>query len=503
MMTSRRRLQTYLKAVRGEVWEKEKLKQFDQLVDTDILYYNWPTFRNLSKEEQQAVEERRRDTRGGLDYFLKMSESQQENFIGKCCDKKYIEQFILNLKQLKIFLQNGVIRHSDCHNETFNILDGYRQISNRPESAARRIWLFGPCVVFGSYVCDNETIEYYLQDFLVSNGYNNYEVINVGSTRLHMFGSMFTEKMSSDDIVIIVTALTHIYNLFGDIKSEAVEKNLGYKYQGDLSEIFCKINRPIECVLDDPTHCNYKVNKKIVERMFFDLIPRLTKDNNDAAPRTALQNYFIPYDVIEYYEEYVERYELHKELGRKIGAIVMNCNPFTLGHRYLIEHACSQVDILYVFVVEEDKSYFKFKDRIEMVRQGTQDMDKVRVLPSGKYIISKETFAQYFEKDQIIVEVDDMDYDVRIFGEVVADMLGITCRFGGEPFDKVTREYNETMKRILPEYDIEFIEIPRKENGGTCISASRVRKYLKQGEVEKAYELLPESTRQYLIQNKL
>lgn len=76
----------------------------------------------------------------------------------------------------------------------------------------------------------------------------------------------------------------------------------------------------------------------------------------------------------------------------------MNCNPFTLGHRYLIEEACSQVDILYVFVVEEDKSYFKFEDRIEMVRQGTKDLKQVQVLPSGKYIISKETFAQYFKK---------------------------------------------------------------------------------------------------------
>ena len=34
-----------------------------------------------------------------------------------------------------------------------------------------------------------------------------------------------------------------------------------------------------------------------------------------------------------------------------VGAIVMNCNPFTMGHRYLIETAASQVDRLYVFVL--------------------------------------------------------------------------------------------------------------------------------------------------------
>ena len=237
--------------------------------------------------------------------------------------------------------------------------------------------------------------------------------------------------------------------------------------------------------------------------MFTDLLPKLTKANGEVLPRTALQDYFIPWDVIAYYEDYVEKYELKKEPDKRTGAIVMNCNPFTLGHRYLIEAASEQVDILYIFVVEEDKSYYKFEDRLEMVRRGTEDLKNVRVFPSGKYIISKETFAQYFEKDQVITEVDDMDYDVRIFGEVVADLLGITCRFvGEEPFDKVTREYNETMKRILPEYGIELIEIPRKEQDGTCISASRVRKYLEQGEEEKAYALLPESTRQVLWRDK-
>ena len=430
-----------------------------------------------------------------------MSEAEQKGFVGERYHEKYIEKFASDYRQLQLCQRNGVYRYGDCCNGTFHILNGYRRIPNVPNGAKRKIWFFGLCTVFGHYVDDDATIEYYLQDLLKEKGYDNYEVVNAGTTARE-YGRWWVEEMSSDDIAIIVNQFIPMYNQLGEGKTEPVVEALGNRYKGDLSKLCITLEHPLECMIDGIPHCNYLMNQKIAEKMFIDVLPKLTHDTGDIAPRTALQDYFIPWEVIEYYEEYTERYGVHKTAGKKTGAIVMNCNPFTLGHRYLIEQACAQVDILYVFVVEEDKSYFKFTDRIEMVRLGTQDMDKVRVLPSGQYIISKETFAQYFEKDQIIVEVDDMDYDVRIFGEVVADMLGITCRFvGEEPFDKVTREYNETMKRILPEYNIELIEIPRKENDGICISASRVRKYLEQGEAGKAYELLPESTRQYLLRN--
>ena len=53
------------------------------------------------------------------------------------------------------------------------------------------------------------------------------------------------------------------------------------------------------------------------------------------------------------------------------GAVVMNCNPFTLGHRYLIEQAAKECDRLLVFVLSEDRSYFKTADRMAMVKAGT------------------------------------------------------------------------------------------------------------------------------------
>ena len=186
-----------------------------------------------------------------------------------------------------------------------------------------------------------------------------------------------------------------------------------------------------------------------------------------------------------------------------VGALVMNCNPFTLGHQYLVEYAAAQVVKLYIFVVEEDKSEFPFADRIELVRQGVKHIPNVEVLPSGKFIISQQTFSGYFNKAELQDVTVDSSEDVEIFAKEIAPTLGITVRFAGEePKDNVTRQYNETMKEILPRYGVEFREIPRKSFGDEPISASSVREALKTGDFDKIKNLVPETTFDYLRKRK-
>ena len=488
-----------LECERRNPWRKEKFTQFDQMVNMKVLYYDLSQRSKAFTEDQQKILEKRRTATDTLESFQEMSIAEQRSFVGKHYCEKYMDQFSTDYKQLRLIQKNGVYKYGDCCNETFHIVNGYRQVPNAPKGAKRKIWLFGLCTVFGHYVRDEETIACYLQEYLFQQGYNNYEVINAGTTA-NEYGRWWIEEMSPDDIAIIVNHFISMYNRWGEETTEAVESVFGNRYKGDLSRLCMQLEHPMECIIDGIPHCNYLMNEKIAQKMFGDILPYLTESNGDVAPRVALQDYFIPWDVIAYYEEYLEKHELHKSLGKKVGAIVMNCNPFTLGHRYLIEKACGQVEILYVFVVEEDRSYFKFEDRIEMVRQGTKDLTQVQVLPSGKYIISNETFAQYFEKDQIIRQIDDMDYDIRIFGGVIADMLGITCRFvGEEPFDKVTQKYNETMKRILPSYGVEVIEISRALAEGEIISASKVRQYLENKDMDGVKRLVPFSTAKILF----
>ena len=182
------------------------------------------------------------------------------------------------------------------------------------------------------------------------------------------------------------------------------------------------------------------------------------------------------------------------------GAIVMNCNPFTLGHRALAEYAASHCDILYLFVVEENRSDVPTDVRLRLVREGTAHLSNVRVHLSGHYMISSATFPTYFLKAGEDAAALQSELDVTLFAQCIAPPLHITKRFAGqEPLDPTTNRYNQAMKRILPQYGVEFCEIPRICFGEDVISASRVRRLLREkGVCEEVLSLVPETTGAYL-----
>ena len=185
--------------------------------------------------------------------------------------------------------------------------------------------------------------------------------------------------------------------------------------------------------------------------------------------------------------------------GDRIGAIIANCNPFTLGHRYLIEEAAKQCDQLHLFILSENKSAFPPDVRMELAAKGCADLTNVHIHPTGPYLVSSATFPSYFIKDKARVDGIFCDLDIRIFAEKIAPALGITRRFvGTEPHCPVTRFYNEQLKARLPEYGIELIEIPRREENGTAISASRVRALLEENNLGQIRPLVPETTFAYL-----
>lgn len=182
-----------------------------------------------------------------------------------------------------------------------------------------------------------------------------------------------------------------------------------------------------------------------------------------------------------------------------VGATVMNCNPFTKGHRHLIETAAAECDRLYVFVLSEDKSEFSAKDRIEMVRVGTSDLPNVTVLPTGPYLISSATFPTYFLKERDAAEQIHCFLDIDIFCKYFAPKFGITRRYvGTEPLSQITDQYNQALLANLPQRGITLRQIPRLELDGIPISASAVRTHLNNSEYEPLKQLLPETTYNYL-----
>lgn len=184
-----------------------------------------------------------------------------------------------------------------------------------------------------------------------------------------------------------------------------------------------------------------------------------------------------------------------------VGSIVMNANPFTLGHRYLVERASAECDRVYVFVLSEDKSEFSFEDRFAMVKAGTQDIENVTVLPTGPYLISSATFPTYFLKERDKASEVQCLLDIEVFSKYYAPHFNITKRFvGTEPISPMTNMYNKALFENLPKKGIEVIEIPRAEKESDVISASRVRSLMKEGRMEEVKKLVPETTFSHLTE---
>ena len=178
------------------------------------------------------------------------------------------------------------------------------------------------------------------------------------------------------------------------------------------------------------------------------------------------------------------------------GCIVMNCNPFTLGHRYLIEQAAKQVERLYVMVVREDCSLFAYTERKAMVEQGVADIENVSVIDGSDYAISRATFPTYFLKRLDDAADTQMLLDLDLFRRHIAPALGATVRFvGTEPTDQLTRRYNQLMHEALKDVR----EINRLEKDGNAVSASRVRKAMEEGDMNTIRQLVPPTTLPYII----
>ena len=194
------------------------------------------------------------------------------------------------------------------------------------------------------------------------------------------------------------------------------------------------------------------------------------------------------------FQDYLNTLAKTKQAGNKIGALVLNANPFTLGHLYLVETAAAENDVLHIFIVSEDASLVPFEIRKRLVMEGTSHLKNIVYHDSGPYIISSATFPSYFQKDEAAVIESHANLDLEIFIKIAAQ-LNINVRYvGEEPKSLVTGIYNKIMAQKLPEHEIKCVIIPRKQNNGEVISASNVRQAIKNNELEKIKALVPEST---------
>lgn len=449
----------------------------------------------------------------GLDFpTMSAAPALYESDLRELFGEKYSREYIEAIRLIPQVVRTGnSYRHLDCKSDFVNIVGGRRITCHQPENATRTIHIYGRCGVFGYAVEDADSLPSRIQKELARAGHSDIRVVNHG-----LWGaddSLIDENfmrdspgMGSNDIVVF-------YRKHFDERLIPRLAEVGLRYN-DITHEWHQAPEAKWCFFDRPGHMNrigYQIAARIIVSRLIEAdfkplsvsvipkgelkTPHLTSFLKGRTDETFLR------DV----HAYVQDIQIKHPWGKTgtCGAIVMNCNPFTKGHRHLIEFASKQVDRLYVFVVEEDKSFFRFKDRFQMVADGTRDLANVVVIPSGNFIISSLTFPEYFMKDYVKEKQFDVSSDIRTFCEQIAPPLGITIRFAGqEPFDPVTERYNQCMRELLPEYGMTFVEIPRFTLGGNrIVSATEVRRLLLENRRNELRDFVPESTMKILESN--
>ncbi|BDR60559.1 [citrate (pro-3S)-lyase] ligase [Lactobacillus xylocopicola] len=191
--------------------------------------------------------------------------------------------------------------------------------------------------------------------------------------------------------------------------------------------------------------------------------------------------------------------QVANQASQQVAAIVMNANPFTLGHRQLVELASRENGLVYVFVVATDASLFNTKERQELVKAGTADLDNVLVVSGGDYLVSQSTFPAYFLKSPAELIVSQTAVDALVFKNKIAPALAIKRRYlGTEPFSRTTNFYNQSLVSILsPEIDVRIVE--RFSTKEQIITATRVRQLLKTDQIAAIAALVPASTMNFML----
>lgn len=209
------------------------------------------------------------------------------------------------------------------------------------------------------------------------------------------------------------------------------------------------------------------------------------------------------YENIKTYQNYLRSIKRDVNIGG-IAAIVVNCNPFTNGHKYLIEKACQENRVVYLFVVEEDRSSFTFDVRWRLIKEELGYIENLVMVKGGNYVVSGTIFPAYFlkrEKESDIA-AKQAELDVVTFMRYIVPILNINRRYvGTEMYSPVTQAYNDAMIRHLPTNGVELLEIPRISCGAkdNYISASKVRQAIREDNLESILDCLPNSTKNFLL----
>ncbi len=455
-----------------------------KLVSAGIRVYN------MYFTEEENTEGRRRLWNGMRDWLERPDATDLRPYVMPSCapgffGELYSEEYTEKVGKLYFDMESNSVytRMKDTQSRYLNIVNGERVTVGQPENADRTIWCFGPCFIIGGYVEDKYTIESILQERINREGYS-CKVVNCGcyETPYQEMIHITSTPMKPGDIVVL-----HVAN-----------RPFENAVSVDMMEILDRYDVPCEWLLDLPAHCNHKVNRIYADELFARMVSDgVLAAEVDPKSQRALLSRALAVNTL-FLDIHFD--DFHPEKDGVYGYIGMHGNPFTLGHRYLIETASKQVDELICTIIEDDLGLFSYAERFAMAIEGTRDLPNVRIAAGGPFQATRNVFQEYFVRVAPTDIRESATVDTLIFTEIIAPRLGVTKRFlGDEKHNPKMQFFNELMKEILPQYCIEVIELPRAQVSGHSISASAAREAAARGDRETLLGNVPVSTLKFFI----
>ncbi|MDE6576992.1 MAG: hypothetical protein K2K58_02315, partial [Muribaculaceae bacterium] len=418
-------------------------------------------------------------------------------------DKEYLSQFCLgDRNQIDYIIHStyGVLTGNRVITNGISLRSGYfsspklnvnhfgerRSLPSTKAASNPDIYIYGSCLTFGLFAEDNKTFPSYLQKLINESTKVSGVVHNLGvkgkALLINDLLLAMQSEVKSQDILVFVSPIS-AYSL-----KILKEKNIEYF---DFSAYLNKTNNPDCIYLNNTYHSNVTVYKELA-RFCFELISNFPTFSKQIESPLRISGFSYNRRIELFDQHYMWKYIFLKKylsfldsLSRPsteviAGSLLITANPFTLGHAALIQMALKYCDYLYIFVVENDSFQYSYIERMEMVKRYCENNPKCCVVPSGDIWGSEDLFPEYFNRNYLHKDIIISPEDAIIFGKYIAPKLKITRRFiGDERHDSTTSQYNQYLKKYLPNFGIEVIQFERKKNiFGDEIKGGDVRKII-------------------------
>lgn len=423
-----------------------------------------------------------------------------------CSDDKdsynYLIKHQKDINRISKFVHNGIYNVLLPQKEKyFNVINGQRLTLNIPPEVHQKVHMFGPCIVQGLCVADSQTIASKLQNIVNDVHIPHVQFCNhglsYGKDLLNDLLYMMSTDYSKGDIVIWLSGFSQEeIQLFHQLGITIID---GTSCLSGYHDWFFNI----------PFHCNALANQILANQIF----SAISKDLN-GLNQTYIGNFINTNKIPLHYDpecivnskemsDFIDElrpFAITDYKYKQIGCIVMNANPCTNGHLWLIKEALKNIDFLFVFLIQESKNSFDYMDREYMLKENLKNMDNVCLLPSGNVLATEISFPEYFNRNDCPEHIKPT-LDNIIFGKCVAPVLNIKHRFlGSETNDKITKMFNQECLEILPKFGIKVHILSRLENNGIPISSKTVRSLLKTRNYKEIAKLVPFATYRRLLE---